>query len=1333
MAFTYGSPVALKKPKELDDNGFSYGEPKPLAFGDYAKATYGDPVPMAKLDAPPGPAPGLRKRLLSSVNIASDSASEFEPDDFRWAETKFADDEKPTIYLNRSKFAAAGAENYEGPMVLAESLHNLKNVDPGRYRKIKKAALSSPEYMQWAKESYRRAKEEGEERSFDDWHDVSRLDQVIGGYLFAQHPSIPTMADWSREDLPFGDALKRELSNLEKALSPEGQNGDRSIIIKRPDSEDIEELKARYGEFEGRKPLTSTATGGGPLGLPSPGEVIERRYPGAREKMNAIEAAAWEGQEGSSWGEVFGNTLRNILPKFRRQIVGGMRGGNPVTIEDLQLNADVELDQPGAGTGNISQSIQNQRIAKEWGFEEGSEKVPSGADPVQAFAEWLQSEEGTAEMQAEAAKTPVAMVAQDIWDAETGKINENAIQVKPQSVKYYAAGILDAGINMGPAMAATIITRNPNVGAVIMGGQVYGDTYGSMLDRGYTPDQAMSAAFFSAAAETLTERVPLGVLTSGKYSGLKRILAGATAEGIQEPLTEALQMGYDIGILSDELTMGEAMWRLIDAGIIGFGVGGGMGAGVEMLEQVSTPAAREVIEQEQEIETLLASVNQRAGEEQQLTELYTAVKELDTVVNEAAAGLTEDQLAELETEGLIKVRENGTVQVLPKARRRFNQEQRKLDQAKIEQEAKRRGMDDAEASVVAAAAQTEAEPADLDIDIEMGPTQPQIKAGNYKKGKAKIQGLNISIENPQGSVRRGKDRDGKPWESTLQHHYGYILGTIGKDKDHLDTFIGPTPSSEQVFVINQRKDPNEPLTEENFDEHKIMIGFETADAARDGYVANYAPGWKGLGSMVPVTMDQLKGWMKTGDTKTIFDPERGEQLFHAEPGLGLYSPLGRAVTALKQEKGTPDQMLAMLKKSPGVKKEEIEWSGLEEFIAAQGKSVTKQEISGFVEANGVQVEQVTLSEYAEQGIGDAFNDANYGIEFDDGLQAYFYTDWDGNPVEFDELPANLQKIINDVTSMDLGGIPKFAEHTLPGGKNYREVLLTLPEAGMVGASVSEDQMKWLHNQLVRKGYDGIDGEAREVLRRPTSQAFEMLDDWEARLGIDVSEARAELTGNVKDATAFTGGHFDQPNVLAHIRMNDRTGPNGEKILFVEEIQSDWHQAGRRQGYAGDVLSDEAVKKLLDDNGYDVEYNGTNWVVTSKDGSPVPNRLAGGLDAKNQFAGNLHQVAGMVLGRSNLMPTKAKVPEAPFKGNAWAELSIKRVLLLAAEGGYDQVAWTTGEQQADRYDLSKQINAIEVEEDATRKGDYRLTVWDKGDKIVLPPTDPQPQITAGLAP
>lgn len=145
------------------------------------------------------------------------------------------------------------------------------------------------------------------------------------------------------------------------------------------------------------------------------------------------------------------------------------------------------------------------------------------------------------------------------------------------------------------------------------------------------------------------------------------------------------------------------------------------------------------------------------------------------------------------------------------------------------------------------------------------PTEAQIEAGNYRKGHINFQGLDISIENPRGSTRKGVSPEGKPWETELTHHYGYIKGTVGKDKDHIDAFIGPNVESDRVFVVDQ----SDPKTGK-FDEHKVMMGFQNQEEARQGYLSNYDKGWKGLGAMTEMSMDEFKSWIKEGNIKKPF-------------------------------------------------------------------------------------------------------------------------------------------------------------------------------------------------------------------------------------------------------------------------------------------------------------------------------------------------------------------------------------------------------------------------------------------------------------------------------
>jgi hypothetical protein len=163
------------------------------------------------------------------------------------------------------------------------------------------------------------------------------------------------------------------------------------------------------------------------------------------------------------------------------------------------------------------------------------------------------------------------------------------------------------------------------------------------------------------------------------------------------------------------------------------------------------------------------------------------------------------------------------------------------------------------------------------------PTSPeQAEAGNYKKGHVCVQGLEIAIENAKGSTRSGTNKQGKKWSVTLPAHYGYIKGTQGKDKDHLDVYIGPKPGGIMAFVVNQVDDS------EKFDEHKIMLGFESKDEAIETYDRAFTGnlGSKLRQSVVSTTVDGLKAWIASGNTKKPFEG-LAESLLEADEEYGF--------------------------------------------------------------------------------------------------------------------------------------------------------------------------------------------------------------------------------------------------------------------------------------------------------------------------------------------------------------------------------------------------------------------------------------------------------------
>lgn len=152
-------------------------------------------------------------------------------------------------------------------------------------------------------------------------------------------------------------------------------------------------------------------------------------------------------------------------------------------------------------------------------------------------------------------------------------------------------------------------------------------------------------------------------------------------------------------------------------------------------------------------------------------------------------------------------------------------------------------------------------------ETETEPTEAQKKAGNYKKGHLSFGGYDYTVETPKGVTRSGKDEQGKPWSVTMHDTYGYILGKIGVDGDHIDMFINDAADLDtfdgNVYVVDQVN----PETGE-FDEHKVMYGYPSEEAATEAYLVNYSKGWKGLGKVTSVTKATFDKWLESSDRKT---------------------------------------------------------------------------------------------------------------------------------------------------------------------------------------------------------------------------------------------------------------------------------------------------------------------------------------------------------------------------------------------------------------------------------------------------------------------------------
>ena len=138
------------------------------------------------------------------------------------------------------------------------------------------------------------------------------------------------------------------------------------------------------------------------------------------------------------------------------------------------------------------------------------------------------------------------------------------------------------------------------------------------------------------------------------------------------------------------------------------------------------------------------------------------------------------------------------------------------------------------------------------------PTDAQLAAGNYQMGHVSIAGLDVTIEFPEGSVRKGVGKDGAPWMRQMHAHYGYIKRTTGADDEHVDVYVGPSHRSMRAFVVDQVN------ANGKFDEHKVLLGFTDRKEAKEAYAKHFPPSFK-IGPIKEMAIARLREWLKSGD------------------------------------------------------------------------------------------------------------------------------------------------------------------------------------------------------------------------------------------------------------------------------------------------------------------------------------------------------------------------------------------------------------------------------------------------------------------------------------
>jgi hypothetical protein len=386
-------------------------------------------------------------------------------------------------------------------------------------------------------------------------------------------------------------------------------------------------------------------------------------------------------------------------------------------------------------------------------------------------------------------------------------------------------------------------------------------------------------------------------------------------------------------------------------------------------------------------------------------------------------------------------------------------------------------------------------------------------------------------------------------------------------------------------------------------------------------------------------------------------------------------------------KATSDQLLGMLRKN-GVSEEELYWSGLEELLGSKD-FVTKQEALAAID-NGIKVEEVTLGKQPKQ-----YSSINRQQLIDAYIDEIGYDPEEGDPesISTEDIRAALEENASESEDSEM---PKYSKYTLPGGGNYKELLLTIPIKTEMRPVVKP-------SDLVEARQD-IYGDKRWHLVSATGnwqdEAYDTKEEAEANL------TKPSMQAFVAEGSIYSSSHWDENNVIAHLRFNERTDADGKRVMFIEEIQSDWHQEGRKEGYKNkENTAPEATQEQRDKLSQELK----EW--TESQG--IPFRSADEIIPRNQEQADW--LKDWIERWDETEMGGFPVPDAPFK-KSWPMLAMKRAIQYAAENGFDRIAWANGKQQANRYKLSSEVDSVDWKKS---KGDKVVTIdTKKGMQFVL---------------
>jgi len=403
----------------------------------------------------------------------------------------------------------------------------------------------------------------------------------------------------------------------------------------------------------------------------------------------------------------------------------------------------------------------------------------------------------------------------------------------------------------------------------------------------------------------------------------------------------------------------------------------------------------------------------------------------------------------------------------------------------------------------------------------------------------------------------------------------------------------------------------------------------------------------------------------------------------------FYSKAERVVTEQFPPTMKSQSVINWLKKSAN-NSPEIEWLDLETLLKGKQK-VTKEELQEWIQANKIEVEDVML--------GESFTvDEEKSLSKDEFIKMFEVPD----PADPDLEPMNTLDYDEEISIFIADGIWTNFKYYKAGDKEYVSLVDEIDGLSLYTIEPHEFGSGYNFGNVVQRnitdvapGVDGVKNIIGNLSTSATKHSMYQLPGEKE----DYRELLLTLPKRPLTSEEFLTGHYEEPNILAHVRFNTRRSPTGEKVLFIEELQSDWHTKGREEGYK----PKKEIKELPPEYTIETEERFLDDRIAWRARVPKISTRWLGQSLKKDVA--IAQAKGSALRSLN----RRGVPDAPFKNNGWIELIMKRMLRYASENNFDRIAWTTSNQQIERWnnDLRKNVDQISWQKTGSITSDFRL--------------------------